>query len=185
MSFRTDSLCQTYLYTIGYRAQRVFVLPTSCFWRATPPFLPSLPHKVSQRSPSPFPCSLPTQLWIVLKVDLTEQCRLAPGPSALRGHNIALVTHLSSIDRMLSAHKLCKGIFWQMKYIFLLLSHGEAHLSRSAPRLFTFPWQSPVHHKVNTRSNYYGQMALNSAGKPAIDPWKALMLLDFRPPCEL
>lgn len=57
-SLGTGSLCQTSLSTIGYSAQKVFVPPTSCCWRATPPFHPSLPHRpvggVHLLSPVPF-----------------------------------------------------------------------------------------------------------------------------------
>lgn len=49
--------CQTSLSTLGYSAQRVFVLPTSCCWRATPPFLPSLPQGQLEESTS-FPLFL-------------------------------------------------------------------------------------------------------------------------------
>lgn len=55
----------------------------------------------------------------------------------------------------MSAQKLRQGVFWQVKYISLLLSHGGAHLFKSAPRLFTSLGQSP---EVNMKSDYYGQM---------------------------
>lgn len=70
----------------------------------------------------------------------------------------------------------CKGVFWQVKYISLLLSHGGAHLFKWAPKLFTSLWQSPVHHEVN-RDLIIMVKWLNSLGKSAISPWKTLMLL--------
>lgn len=80
---------------------------------------------------------------------------------------------------MRPSQKLCECVFWQVKYISLLLNHGGAHLLKSAPRLFISMWQSSVHHEVSIRSDYHGQMTQLFRQESVVGKHWCY----FRPPC--